>query len=102
MDSVVDEKLPTLADIQEAAGTLAGVALRTPLLPALELGRQIGADLFLKCENLQKTGSFKLRGAYKIGRASCRERVWMSVGAGSLTTTNLRKARAGGKHLRFW
>lgn len=69
MGSGKDELLPTLADVQEAAATLSGVALRTPLLPALELGRQVGAELFLKCENLQKTGSFKLRGAYNRIRA---------------------------------
>jgi len=50
----------SVADIRRARARLKGVALVTPLLP-LKLGRP---DTWLKCENLQRSGSFKLRGAY--------------------------------------
>ncbi|CAN5762232.1 pyridoxal-phosphate dependent enzyme [soil metagenome] len=52
------------ADIEAAARGLAGIAVRTPLLPAPWLGELIGADVRLKCENLQAAGAFKIRGAY--------------------------------------
>jgi len=52
-----------LADIRTAAERIAGAVHRTPLLSAATLGERAGARLFLKCENLQKTGSFKPRGA---------------------------------------
>src|SRR5258705_3070836 len=56
--------LPTAADIDAAAGRLAGVALRTPLISSPVLDAAIGARVFLKAETLQRTGSFKFRGAY--------------------------------------
>lgn len=52
-----------LADIRAAAARLAGRVHRTPLLSATGLGERAGVGLFLKCESLQKTGSFKARGA---------------------------------------
>src|SRR5258705_11342209 len=51
--------LPTAADIDAAAGRLAGVALRTPLISSPVLDAAIGARVFLKAETLQRTGSFK-------------------------------------------
>ena len=64
------------AAIEEAARRLEGVAVRTPLLPAPWLARQIGAsEVRLKCENLQHAGAFKIRGAYNmIARLSEAER----------------------------
>jgi len=56
--------LPTAADIEAAAKRLAGVAVRTPLINASVLDDAIGARVFLKAETLQRTGSFKFRGAY--------------------------------------
>jgi threonine dehydratase len=56
--------LPTAADIDEAARRLAGVALRTPLLTSAALDTMTGGRVFLKAETLQRTGSFKFRGAY--------------------------------------
>ncbi len=56
--------LPTAADIEAAAKTLAGVALRTPLVNSPVLDARLGARVFLKAETLQRTGSFKFRGAY--------------------------------------
>ena len=58
--------LPTAADVLAAAQRLHGVIARTPLLPSPGLADDGGADVFLKCENLQRTGSFKLRGAYNV------------------------------------
>src|ERR1700731_405056 len=56
--------LPTAADVDEAARRLAGVALHTPLLTSAALDAVTGARVFLKAETLQRTGSFKFRGAY--------------------------------------
>ena len=53
----------TLADIEAARRQLAGEILRTPLLPAPRLSALTGAEVFVKYENLQPTGSFKERGA---------------------------------------
>jgi len=56
--------LPTAADVDEAARRLAGVALHTPLLNSAALDAMTGGRVFLKAETLQRTGSFKFRGAY--------------------------------------
>jgi threonine dehydratase len=55
--------VPTLADIQRAHELIADVVVRTPLVPALALRDRVPGPLFLKLENLQRTGSFKDRGA---------------------------------------
>jgi threonine dehydratase len=55
--------LISLERLREAASRLAGKVHRTPLLSSVQIGSRIGAPLFLKCESLQKTGSFKPRGA---------------------------------------
>jgi threonine dehydratase len=55
---------PTFADIAQAAERLRGVAIRTPLLGCDRLNALTGANVLLKAENLQRTGSFKIRGAY--------------------------------------
>ncbi len=52
-----------LEDIEAAARTIAGKVMRTPSLPASSLSKRLGADIVLKVENLQLTGSFKTRGA---------------------------------------
>ena len=67
MDATRDEtqsKLPTAADVDAAARRLEGVALRTPLLTSPVLDALTGARVVLKPETLQRTGSFKFRGAY--------------------------------------
>ena len=56
--------LPTAADVDAAAQRLAGVALRTPLLTSPVLDALTQSRIFLKAEILQRTGSFKFRGAY--------------------------------------
>jgi len=56
--------LPTYADVKAAAARLAGVAIRTPLLTNVALDETVGAKVLIKPEILQRTGSFKFRGAY--------------------------------------
>jgi threonine dehydratase len=56
--------LPTASDVLSAAYRLRGVIERTPLVPSPALSTLAGADAHIKCEHLQRTGSFKLRGAY--------------------------------------
>lgn len=53
----------TLADVERARPIVASVVHRTPLLTSRSLGERIGANAYLKAENLQRTGSFKPRGA---------------------------------------
>src|SRR5256885_335933 len=55
--------LPTYDDVA-AAGRLEGVAHHTPILRSRTADELLGAQLFFKCENLQRTGAFKIRGAY--------------------------------------
>src|SRR5207237_8304982 len=64
MQPSADRALPTAADVDAAARRLAGVALRTPLVTSPVLDGLTGARVFLQAETLQRTGSFKFRGAY--------------------------------------
>ncbi len=52
------------ADIEAAAERIAGVVHRTPVMTSRRLDQHAGAQIFLKCENLQRAGAFKIRGAY--------------------------------------
>ena len=52
------------ADVEAAAGRLAGIAHRTPVLTSRTADARCRASLFFKCENLQRIGAFKFRGAY--------------------------------------
>jgi threonine dehydratase len=54
----------TIRDVELARERLAGVVKPTPLIHSATLSRMLGAEIYLKPENLQKTGSFKIRGAY--------------------------------------
>jgi threonine dehydratase len=54
----------TFDDVARAAERLEGVAHRTPVMTSRTLDERLGAQLFLKCENLQRVGAFKFRGAY--------------------------------------
>ncbi len=54
---------PTIKEILEAAERIKPYAHRTPVFTCASLDRQVGAKVFLKCENLQKVGAFKFRGA---------------------------------------
>jgi threonine dehydratase len=54
----------TIEDVREAAAAVAAVTRPTPLIRSFGFGRAAGAEVFLKPENLQRTGSFKIRGAF--------------------------------------
>jgi threonine dehydratase len=56
-------EIPTLDDVRSAAARLEGVSHRTPVATCSALDELAGRSLFFKCENLQKIGAFKLRGA---------------------------------------
>jgi threonine dehydratase len=65
----------TYDDVVRAAERLAGVAHRTPVATSRTLDDRLGARVFLKCENLQRAGAFKFRGAYNaIARLTAEER----------------------------
>src|SRR5918996_3087775 len=73
----------THADVEDAARTISGHVRDTPLLPAGELGRRVGARVLLKAENLQLTGSFKARGAVNSIRGLPEEALRAGVVAAS-------------------
>lgn len=56
--------LPTYSDVVAAAERIDGFAHLTPVLTSRTINDEIGAQIFFKCENLQRTGSFKFRGAF--------------------------------------
>ena len=67
--------LITLDDLRDAARTIAGVVVRTSLLPVDELTDRVGAPVWVKPETLQRGGAFKLRGAYNfLAKMSASER----------------------------
>lgn len=81
---------PTLASVREAADRLRGVAHRTPVFVSRTLDERAGATVFLKCENFQRGGAFKFRGAFNaISRLSEAERA-----AGVLTFSSGNHAQA--------
>ncbi len=68
-------ELVTLAAVRAAAARIDGVTHVTPVQRSRALSERVGAEVLLKCENLQRTGSFKLRGAYnRIAQLSPGER----------------------------
>ena len=68
--------LPTFDDVVAAAGRLQGHAHRTPVLTSRTLDEEFGGQVFFKCENLQRMGAFKFRGAFnalsRFSPAQCR------------------------------
>ncbi|KQP15158.1 threo-3-hydroxy-L-aspartate ammonia-lyase [Pseudorhodoferax sp. Leaf267] len=56
--------LPTFADVQAAAERLQGHAHKTPVITSRTVNEALGAEVFFKCENLQRMGAFKFRGAF--------------------------------------
>ena len=67
--------IPSLSDIETAREFLRGVAIETPMEESRWLSSAAGGPVYLKCENLQRTGSFKTRGAYlRMSRLSEQER----------------------------
>ena len=77
-DDVADTSavpVPSLDDVRHGARVLEGVAVRTPMEESRWLSAVVGGRALLKCENLQRTGSFKIRGAYlRMSRLSESER----------------------------
>jgi threonine dehydratase len=80
---MVATSLPvSIDDVVAAAGVLQPAVRRTLLLPSRALSELIGGPVYLKCENLQRTGSFKVRGAYlRIARLSPAQRACGVVAA---------------------
>jgi len=67
--------LPTFADVESAAKQIAGAAHKTPVATSRTINTRTGAELFFKCENLQRAGAFKFRGAYNaLSRLDADER----------------------------
>lgn len=82
--------LPTFEDVTAAAHRLDGHALRTPVMRSRTANTQVGAAVFFKCENLQRTGAFKFRGAFNaLSRFSADQRA-----AGVLTFSSGNHAQA--------
>ena len=66
---------PTLDDFEAARVTVSKVAIETPLLHSNYLTELVGQEVFLKCENLQRTGAYKVRGAYnRMSKLTASER----------------------------
>jgi len=66
---------PTFSDIEDAAGRLAGLGVKTPLVESPRLNERLGGRVLIKAEMLQRTGSFKFRGAYnRLSRIEGRAR----------------------------
>ncbi|EKJ6827631.1 threo-3-hydroxy-L-aspartate ammonia-lyase [Pseudomonas aeruginosa] len=67
--------LPTYDDVIAAAARIAGYANRTPVMSSRTLDEELGAEVFFKCENLQRMGAFKFRGAFNaLSRFSAEQR----------------------------
>ncbi|MHC4976070.1 MAG: threo-3-hydroxy-L-aspartate ammonia-lyase [Planctomycetota bacterium] len=59
-----DIAIPTFGDVEAAAARIEDVANRTPVMTSRTLDERVGASVFCKCENYQRVGAFKFRGAY--------------------------------------
>ena len=67
--------LPTFSDIESAAKQIDGAAHKTPVATSKTVNARTGAEVFFKCENLQRAGAFKFRGAYNaLSRLNADER----------------------------
>ncbi|WP_101256776.1 pyridoxal-phosphate dependent enzyme [Streptomyces barkulensis] len=71
----------TLEDVRDAAARIEGVAHRTPVLRSRTLDSLAGAEVFLKCENLQRIGAFKFRGAYNAASRLSSEQLARGIAA---------------------
>jgi threonine dehydratase len=56
--------LPTYDDVVAAAARIEGYAHKTPVLTSRTVNEEFGAEVFFKCENYQRMGAFKFRGAF--------------------------------------
>ena len=70
---------PVLADIVEAHNRTQSIVRKTPILTSEYFNEMLGMELFFKCENFQKTGSFKIRGAtnavFSLNNDECKQGV---------------------------
>lgn len=71
----------TLDDVRDAAARLKGVAHRTPVLRSRTLDALVGAEVLLKCENFQRVGAFKFRGAYNAASRLAPEQLARGIAA---------------------
>lgn len=71
----------TLDDVRDAATRLKGVAHRTPVLRSRTLDALVGAEVSLKCENFQRVGAFKFRGAYNAASRLTPEQLARGIAA---------------------
>ncbi|MCX4766986.1 threo-3-hydroxy-L-aspartate ammonia-lyase [Streptomyces sp. NBC_01275] len=71
----------TLDDVRDAAARLKGVAHRTPVLRSRTLDALVGAEVLLKCENFQRVGAFKFRGAYNAASRLTPEQLSRGIAA---------------------
>ncbi|MER5225553.1 threo-3-hydroxy-L-aspartate ammonia-lyase [Streptomyces flaveus] len=71
----------TLDDVRDAAAQIKGVAHRTPVLRSRTLDARVGAQVFLKCENFQRIGAFKFRGAYNTASRLSPEQLAKGIAA---------------------
>ncbi|GGX66358.1 threo-3-hydroxy-L-aspartate ammonia-lyase [Streptomyces minutiscleroticus] len=71
----------TFDDVRDAAVRLDGIAHRTPVLTSRTLDALVGAEVFVKCENLQRVGAFKFRGAYNAAAQLPPERLGRGLAA---------------------
>lgn len=71
----------TLDDVRDAAAQIKGVAHRTPVLRSRTLDQLVGAEVLLKCENFQRIGAFKFRGAYNAASRLTPEQLARGIAA---------------------
>ncbi len=78
---MTDTQHVTLKDVHSAAARIKGVAHRTPVLNSRTLDDLVGAQVFLKCENFQRIGAFKFRGAYNAASRLSAEQLAKGIAA---------------------
>ncbi|MER6028778.1 threo-3-hydroxy-L-aspartate ammonia-lyase [Streptomyces sp. NPDC001851] len=71
----------TFDDVRAAAARIEGVAHRTPVLTSRTLNALVGAEVFIKCENFQRAGAFKIRGAYNAAARLSPEQLAKGIAA---------------------
>jgi len=89
---------PTWKDVEEARRRIAGLAHRTAVMTCAAIDREAGAHVFFKCENFQKTGSFKFRGA--VNAVACLSQEERSHGVITHSSGNHAQALALAAKLR--
>ena len=83
---------PTFDDVRAAAGRIAGVAHRTPVLTSRTFDEEVGASVFFKAENFQRMGAFKFRGAFNA--LSCFDESQRKAGVVTFSSGNHAQAIA--------